>query len=60
MAYSVLMSVYAKENAAYFSDAVESMLHPVSYTHLTGPGGCLGGRHGAVPGSAGGLSLIHI
>ena len=27
MAYSVLMSVYAKENAAYFSDAVESMLH---------------------------------
>lgn len=27
MAYSVLMSVYAKENAAYFSDTVESMLH---------------------------------
>ena len=41
MEYSVLMSVYTKEEPAYLDTAIQSMLdqtvRTVSYTHLTLP-----------------------
>ena len=35
--YSVLMSVYAGEKPEHLRASIESMLSPVSYTHLTLP-----------------------